>query len=144
MLVENGGVVVPSNKDRPSWTEWFFEAASWAAKRGDCRRRQVGAVLVIDQRIIATGYNGVLRNEKGCLSGGCPRGLLGYAEQSAGGDYVNCSAIHAELNAILDCARRGTSCQGSVMYVTTEPCQGCARLIKQAGVSEVFWKDALV
>ena len=124
---------------RPSWDEYGLALAQTASLRGDCRRSKVGAVLMsTDHRIAATGYNGYPPNGPSCLAGQCPRGLLPYSEVPAGSSYAgNCSALHAEHNAILyaDVHRR----RGATLYVTREPCNGCRRIIERNEISRVVW-----
>ena len=132
---------------RPTFDEYFLGLAEAAAKRGDCRRRQVGAVLVQDDRIVSTGYNGTSkRGVPGCLDGACPRGLLSYEEQPEFLGYASsgCEAIHAEMNALLDAARRvpGILSRGAgdmTLYVSCQPCGQCAKAIEGVGVGRVVW-----
>lgn len=115
---------------RPTWDMYFLEVARVISTRGDCRRRQVGAVLVdADNRIIGTGYNGAEPGGPSCIAGDCPRS---YSNVPSGvGDYDMCISIHAESNALLF-AR--TSVKGATLYCTDEPCPGCAKLLRGAGV----------
>lgn len=106
------------------------------ATRADCRRRQVGAVIVdANNRILSTGYNGAPAGHAGCLAGHCPRGLMGYEEISALSAYDNCISIHAEANALLY-AR--TSLVGARIYITCEPCKDCAKLIAGSGIIQTI------
>lgn len=117
---------------RPTWDEYFSAIAISVSRRADCRRRQVGAVIVdADHRILSTGYNGAPSGHAGCLDGHCPRGLLSYAEVSALSAYDDCISIHAEANALLY-AR--TSLVGATIYVTCKPCKDCAKLIAGSGI----------
>lgn len=113
---------------RPDWDEYFIEMARLAAKRATCPRRQVGAVLVKDQRLIATGYNGAVRGAPHCQDDGC---LM------VDGHCVR--AVHAELNAILQCAVYGVSSKGAEMYCTDFPCVACAKSIVQAGITRLVY-----
>lgn len=124
--------------DRPSWNETFSEIARTWAKRSTCSRRQVGAVLVKDKKVIGNGYNGAASGESHCVDGGCPRGRLGYDQVEAGADYNQfpCVAIHAEHNAILQAGIPES--RGSVLYTTEPPCQQCTNLIRHAGIAEVI------
>lgn len=117
---------------RPTWDEYGLELARAASIRGDCTRRQVGAV-VMDQnhRIVGAGYNGYPSGEPGCLSdGACPRGRLTYEEQPAGRGYASsgCKAVHAEVNAV-EHALRSLSWEAPApeltVYITDEPCEDC-------------------
>lgn len=119
---------------RPDWDTYFLDIARAVAARADCTRRQVGAVIVRDHRIVATGYNGAPAGDPGCLSGACPRGLATYTEVPANSNYDNCVSIHAEQNALL---YAGASCRGATIYVTDPPCPTCAKLLRGAGITRV-------
>lgn len=119
---------------RPSWNDYFLEVADLVATRSTCLRRQVGAVLVRDKRIISTGYNGAPRKLRHCNEVGCLR-----EEQSipSGHRYELCRGVHAEQNAIINAAYYGIATQDSVMYCTNQPCIICARMIINAGIGKV-------
>lgn len=122
---------------RPTWDEFFLIIAEAVSLRGDCSRRQVGAVIVDNEhRIVSAGYNGTLPGNAGCLEGACPRAVSGVP---LGSSYDSgpgaCIAIHAEFNAILYAGRSKTV--GSSIYVTEEPCVGCQRAIDAAGIERV-------
>jgi dCMP deaminase len=123
---------------RPTWDDYFLGIAIAVSKRADCRRRLVGAVLVdSDHKIISTGYNGVLAGMRGCLDGGCPRGLLSQDKVPAFSDYNNvdspgyCISTHAEMNAMLYAGQRVV---GATMYITDPPCEGCRKIMHNAGI----------
>jgi len=122
---------------RPGWDETFLAIAQIWAERSTCSRRQVGAVVVQDRKVIGNGFNGVAAGKRHCVEGGCPRGQLDYATVPAGADYNTfpCYAIHAEHNAILQAGLR--SCVGATLYVTDQPCQQCTNLIEHAGIERV-------
>lgn len=119
---------------RPTWDEYFSELARIVAKRSTCRRRQVGALLVKDERIIATGYNGAPQGLAHCLDVGCLREEMGIP---SGQRYELCRGTHAEQNAIINAARYGVSTQDSVLYCTNQPCILCARMLINAGVKRI-------
>lgn len=124
---------------RPDWDHYFAEIANVVALRADCRRRQVGAVIVdTNHRILSTGYNGAPAGQPGCIEGACPRGLMSYNQISALSAYDNCISIHAEPNALLY-AR--TSLVGATMYVTCKPCNDCAKLIAGSGIVRTVFPD---
>jgi dCMP deaminase len=129
--------------ERLGWDQYFLGIAESVSKRADCRRRLVGAVLVDEHhKIISTGYNGVKAGVKGCLEGGCPRGLLSQAEVPAFSDYNNvdspgyCVSTHAEVNAML---HAGQKVYGATMYITDPPCEGCRKLMFNAGIERVVY-----
>lgn len=126
---------------RPSWDTYYLGMARQASARADCTRRRVGAIIVLGDDIVATGYNGAPKGEPGCLSAGaCPRGQLTNLEVAPGSSYDTgkgaCIALHAEQNAII---RAGRLCRGATLYITDEPCDGCARLIRGAGITRVVF-----
>ena len=109
------------------------------ATRSTCLRRQVGAVIVLNKRIIATGYNGGPAGLAHCLDIGCLREQLGIP---SGQQHELCRGIHAEQNAIVQAARYGLPIDGSVLYCTTQPCAQCAKMLINAGIVEVVYEQA--
>ncbi len=107
---------------RPSWDEYFKEIVQVTAKRSPCERLHVGCVLVKDNRIVSQGYNGF---------------LPGLEHTSIVRDGHEQATVHAEQNAIADCARRGVSCESCTAYITHYPCIMCCRLLLAAGISEI-------
>ncbi|MDD2421787.1 MAG: cytidine/deoxycytidylate deaminase family protein [Heliobacteriaceae bacterium] len=121
---------------RPGWDEYFMDIARLVARRSTCLRRQVGALVTKEHRILATGYNGAPRNLAHCAQVGCLR------EQRAvpsGERHELCRAVHAEQNAVIQAATYGVSVQGGTLYSTTYPCTMCARLIINAQISRVVY-----
>jgi dCMP deaminase len=121
---------------RPSWDEYFIEMAQAVARRSTCLRRSVGAVLVRDRRILATGYNGAPAGLPHCRDVGCQRDKLGVA---SGERQEICRGLHAEQNAIIQGALHGVSLKGSVVYCTTQPCVTCAKMLINAGVKRIVY-----
>ncbi len=119
---------------RPTWDEYFLELAGMVASRSTCLRRNVGAVLVRQERIIATGYNGAPRGLAHCLDMGCLREEMGIP---SGHRYELCRGVHAEQNAIINAAYYGVSTRDTVLYCTNQPCIICARILINAGVIKV-------
>jgi len=120
--------------ERPSWNEYFKEIVLATAKRSPCERLKVGCLLVRENRIIAQGYNGFLPD--------CPH-------DSIIRDNHEQATVHAEQNAICDCAKRGVSCNESIAYITHYPCLICTRLLLASGISKIYYiheykKDELV
>lgn len=123
--------------ERPTWDSYFTVIARAVGARADCRRRQVGAVIVdADHRIVSTGYNGAPAGEPGCFAGHCPRGLMSTQEAAPMSAYDNCISIHAEANALLY-ARQ--SLVGATIYITCQPCRDCAKLIAGAGIKRTVY-----
>ena len=121
---------------RPSWDEYYLGIAKAVARRADCRRAKHGAVIVRDNRIVSTGYNGAPAGKPGCMKGFCPRGMKTVEEIAHGvGDYSDCVALHAEMNAIVYAGRDKTV--GSTIYVTGTPCSWCAKTITAAGITRI-------
>ena len=110
--------------DRPSWLEYFKKIVEITATRSPCERLNVGCLLTRENRIISQGYNGFLP--------GCPHESL----------IVNgheLATIHAEQNTIIDCAKRGVSCDECDAYVTHYPCLNCTKLLLAAGIKNIFY-----
>lgn len=117
---------------RISWDEYFMRMAYLATQRSTCRRRKVGAVLVKDNKVIATGYNGACSKTPDCLELGCLRDELGIA---SGTRAEVCRAVHAEQNAIIQAALSGNSTKGATMYCTHSNCIICAKMMVNAGIA---------
>ena len=111
-------------RKRPNWNEYFAKIVWLTKERSSCNRLQVGCLLVKDNRIISQGYNGFL---SGCQHNSIVRN---NHEQAV---------IHAEQNAITDCAKRGVSCEGSIAYVTHYPCIICFRLLAASGIKKIYY-----
>ena len=124
-------VLYPGQRQAP-W-EYYLNLAQMAATRSHCLSRRVGAILVKDGRIIATGYNGAPSGMRECKT--CDR-------LTSGKDLMDCHAIHAEENALLQCALYGPSTIGAELYCTLQPCHHCAKLIIQAKIKEVSYIDS--
>jgi len=131
-------VPLPQNHQRPSWEEYFFQIAGQVATRSTCMRRQVGAVLVKDKRILSTGYNGAPRGISHCIEIGCLREELGVP---SGERHELCRALHAEQNAIAQAALHGVKIEGATLYCTHQPCSLCAKMIINAGIVEVYFDE---
>lgn len=123
---------------RPSWDEYFMEITKLVAKRSTCLRRQVGAILVKDRRILTTGYNGSPQGLAHCSEVGCLREKL---KVPSGERNELCRGIHAEQNALVQAALHGVSIQGAVLYVTHQPCVVCAKMLINAGIKEIITLD---
>lgn len=111
---------------RPNWNEYFKEIIQVTKKRSPCERLQVGCILVKENRIIAQGYNGYLPE--------CPHESIMENGHEIG-------TIHAEQNAIIDCAKRGVSCNNSIAYITHYPCFNCMKLLCASGIKQINYID---
>lgn len=127
-----------SSTNRPGWDRYFMDIAQVAAKRSNCSRRQVAAVLVRDKRIISTGYNGTPRGVRNCSEGGCPRCS---SDAPSGSHLHECLCSHAEENAIVQAAYHGIMVKGATLYTTYSPCLLCAKMIINAGIVEVVYHE---
>ena len=107
---------------RPSWNEYFKKIVQVTSERSPCSRLHVGCLLVLDNRIVSQGYNGFLP--------GCPH-------KSIVRDNHEQAVLHAEQNALMDCAKRGVKCEGATAYITHYPCIICCRLLLAAGIVEI-------
>ena len=112
--------------NRPTWDEYFTKIVKATRERSACERLKVGCLLIRDNRIISQGYNGFL---PGCTHTSIVR------------DNHEQATIHAEQNALMDCAKRGVSCEGCVAYITHYPCLICARLLLAGGICEIKYLE---
>lgn len=122
---------------RPTWDEYFIDIVELIKSRSTCLRRQVGALIVKDKRILSTGYNGAPSGCAHCLEIGCMREQL---KVPSGQRHELCRAIHAEQNAIVQAAYSGVSVKGGTMYTTDQPCVLCAKMIINAGIEKIVFK----
>lgn len=121
---------------RPSWDSYFMEITRVVSTRSTCLRRQVGALLVRDKRILSSGYNGSPRGLDHCIDAGCLREQMGIP---SGQRQELCRGLHAEQNAIVHAAFHGTNISGATLYVTHQPCITCAKMIINAGIVKVIF-----
>eukprot|EP00736_Rhodelphis_marinus_P008286 Rmarinus@m.16715 len=119
---------------RPSWDTYFMFLAYLASLRSNCMKRRVGAVVVKDNRVVATGYNGTPRNARNCNEGGCHR-CNSYTPQGQALD--ECLCLHAEENAIIECGR--ARAEGGVLFCSLCPCLSCTKKIIQSGIRKVVY-----
>ncbi|MFH1655989.1 MAG: cytidine/deoxycytidylate deaminase family protein [Candidatus Omnitrophota bacterium] len=120
---------------RPSWDEYFSDVADIVATRSTCLRRKVGAVIVKEKRILATGYNGVPSGLRHCLDVGCIREKL---KIPSGQRHELCRGLHAEQNAILQAVVHHIDIKDSILYITNQPCIICAKMLINAQVKEII------
>lgn len=123
---------------RPSWDEYFMGITEMVAQRSTCLRRKVGAILVRDKRIIATGYNGAPAKVSHCLDIGCLREQQGVP---SGERHELCRGLHAEQNAIIQAALHGFSIEGATLYCTNMPCAICSKMLINARIEKIYYKE---
>ena len=129
---------MPKKIKRPDWTDYFMDITRLVARRSTCIRRQVGAIVVKDKRILATGYNGVPTGLPHCEDAGCIR------EQNkipSGQRHELCRGLHAEQNTIIQAAFHGISISGATLFCTTLPCSICLKMLINAGIREIFYEQ---
>lgn len=124
--------------ERPSWEEYFMDIARLVARRSTCLRRQVGAVLVKEKNILATGYNGTPSGITHCAEVGCLRQQLGVP---SGERHELCRGLHAEQNAIIQAAKHGVNIAGSTLYCTNSPCSICSKMLINAGIARIIYLE---
>lgn len=123
---------------RPDWDSYFMEIAFLVAKRSTCLRRTVGALIVKNKRILATGYNGTPSGITHCDVKGCLREQL---KVPSGQRHELCRGLHAEQNALLQASLHGVSLEGGILYCTNQPCSICAKMLINAGITEVIMAE---
>ena len=128
---------------RPSWDEYFMLIAKVVATRSTCNSRPTGAVIVRDNRILATGYNGAIPKAPHCIDllmnnkPFCNRRYMGVEEHSKM-DY--CVSVHAEANAVAQAAKMGININGASIYCTLSPCYTCFKLLATAGIKQIYYE----
>lgn len=125
-------------RKRPSWDEYFIEIAALISNRSTCIRRNVGAVIVKEKRILATGYNGTPKGLPHCLEIGCLREEL---KIPSGERHELCRGLHGEQNALLQASLHGVRVKDSILYCTNQPCIICAKMLINAGIKEIVISD---
>lgn len=124
--------------ERLSWDEYFMQITELIARRSTCLRRQVGALLVRDRQILASGYNGAPSGLPHCNEVGCIRDTQ---RVPTGERHELCRGLHAEQNAIIQAANHGVSLKRSTLYSTTHPCVICTKMIINAGIKRVVYLE---
>ncbi len=124
--------------ERPTWDEYFMDIVRLVSRRSTCLRRSVGAILVKDKRILATGYNGAPSGLRHCVEVGCLREKMNI---SSGERHELCRGLHAEQNAIIQSALHGVSLKDATLYSTNHPCVICAKMIINAGIARVYYAE---
>lgn len=123
---------------RPSWERYFMSIAHQVATRSTCLRRQVGCIVVLEKRIVSTGYNGAPSGLPHCEEVGCIRETRHVA---SGERHELCRGLHAEQNAIIQAAMHGTAVRGSTVFCTHKPCNLCMKMLINAGVHRVYYSE---
>ena len=124
-------------RGRLSWDDYFMEICAVVAQRSTCTRAAVGAVIVRDRNILATGYNGSPAGMPHCTEAGC---LVYTSTHPSGAVEENClRTIHAEINAIAQAAKSGVSIRGSDIYITHSPCIHCLKVLINTGIGRVCY-----
>ena len=131
-------MIKQTSRQRPSWESYFLEITRLVASRSTCLRRQVGALVVKEKRILSTGYNGAPRGLPHCLDVGC---LREHYRIPPGERHELCRGIHAEQNAIIQAATSGVSIEGGILYSTHHPCSLCIKMILNAGIVKIYYEE---
>jgi dCMP deaminase len=126
---------------RPDNDTYFMRMADLVATRSTCLRRQVGAVVVKEKRVLSTGYNGAPRGLRHCAEVGCVRQ---QANIESGTRHELCRGVHAEQNAVIQAAYFGVSIKDSTIYTTNFPCAMCTKILVNAGITEIVYKDEYI
>ena len=124
---------------RPTWDEYFMGITAVVASRSTCVRRKVGAVIVKEKRILASGYNGAPSSLEHCSERGC---LREAAKIPSGERQELCRGIHAEQNAVVQAAAYGVAISGAVLYCTHQPCSACTKILINAGIKRIFYRHS--
>ena len=125
--------------NRVTKQNYYLDIAQTVSERATCLRKKYGAIIVKNDSIISTGYNGAPRGRQNCSDlGHCTRNKLGIPR---GERYELCRSVHAEANAITKVAKSANNCDGGTLYVTTSPCMECSKLIIQAGIKRVVFSE---
>lgn len=122
---------------RPGWDLYFIRMAHLAATRSTCLRRRVGAVVVKDRMVLATGYNDTPRGIRNCGDGGCARCA---SDVPSGTSHDTCLCLHAEQNAVIQAAYHGVSIKDAMIYVTYQPCLICAKMLLNVGIKRIVYE----
>jgi dCMP deaminase len=124
--------------ERPSWDQYFLTITRQVAERSTCKRAKIGAVIVRDKNILATGYNGAPAGLAHCTEVGC---LIYESKTPSGEIEENCyRTIHAEINAIAQAAKNGVSIRDAAIYVTHTPCIHCMKVLINTGITQIFYE----
>ena len=124
--------------EKPDWDTYFMKICDVIKTRSSCITRQIGAVIIKENRIISTGYNGTPTGIKNCNEGGCERCS---SNPISGENIEKCTCSHAEENAITQAARNGIAIKDSFLYTSMMPCTLCSKMIINAGIKKIIYRD---
>jgi len=122
--------------DRPAWDDYFMKITQDVAERATCVKRKVGAIIVMGNRILSSGYNGAPKGLKHCAEVGCIRKEMNIP---SGQRHELCRGLHAEQNAIIQAAVYGVKIEGATMYCNYQPCVICAKMMINAGIVKLVY-----
>lgn len=122
--------------NRPAWDDYFMKIANDVSERAICVKRKVGALIVKDNRILTTGYNGAPKGFKHCTEETCLRKQM---HVPSGQRHELCRGLHAEQNAIIQAAVHGVSVEGGIMYCTYQSCVICVKMMINAGIKKLVY-----
>ena len=122
---------------RPCWDDYYMDMLNIVKSRSTCLRRHVSAIIVKDNRILSTGYNGAPKGIQHCEETGCLRAKLNVP---SGERHELCRGIHAEQNAIIQASVHGVSIDGAIIYISHSPCSMCSKMIINAGIKKIIFK----
>jgi dCMP deaminase len=128
-----------SGNTRPAWDEYFMNITDVVASRSTCIRRKVGAIIVKEKRLLASGYNGAPKSLEHCLDRGC---LRAEAQIPSGERHELCRGLHAEQNAVIQAATYGVAIDGASLYCTHQPCSACTKIIINAGIKRIVYRHS--
>ena len=129
---------VEATMSRMPWPQYFMHIARMVSERTTCARRRVGAIAVLNKRILATGYNGAPAGMADCLETGCLRQAMGIP---SGQRHELCRGLHAEQNIIIQAAVHGISLAGAEVYATLQPCIICTKMLINCGIAAVYYLE---
>jgi len=150
---ENLGQRPISSIQLPSFDRYYIDLAEAVGRRANCLGKRVGAVVIVGNRIVSTGYNGVPEGMTNCMDGGCQVCLSKkktrdkekrHSKKANGKSYDDCICVHAEQNALMTAARFGISIEGGILYTTLQPCFGCAKQMLQAKIQKIVFKHDFI
>jgi len=140
-----------SSVQLPSFDRYYIDLAECVGRRANCLGKKVGAVIIVGNRIVSTGYNGVPEGMTNCMDGGCKVCLWKNAlrkeekykrkKSGSGKGYDDCICVHAEQNALMTAARFGISIEGGTLYTSWQPCFGCTKQMLQAKIQKIVFKN---